>query len=326
MKKGIFYSLLVFLLAITFLKLSSNSKAAFDNMPKVGLPYSIIEIGPDGSRKETKGISSSESADAILSDLQIEKFESDRIQAFPELAMQIGSQITVNRAPVIFVKDGKRSATYRSWQKTVGELFAERKIEIGKDDKVNFADDIELENNVQIIITRVAITQVQEKKPIDYKTVKKDDPTLDEGKTKVAQAGIKGEKILTYLVKREDGDEVSRRLLGTEISKETTDEILMIGTKPVITVRCKYNDTVIEAAVKYGVSANAICTLMMKESNGNIASVSSGGHLGLFQYTEGFWADASKKAGFAGADWQNARAQIFTTAWAWSHGYRSRWP
>jgi hypothetical protein len=40
---------------------------------------------------------------------------------------------------------------------------------------VSFANDIELENNIQIVITRVAITQIQEKEPIDFKIIKKDD-------------------------------------------------------------------------------------------------------------------------------------------------------
>jgi len=234
MKKGIFYSLLIFLLAITFLKLSSNSKAAFDNMPKVGLPYSIIEIGPDGSRKETKGISTGEDADTILSDLKIEKLENDRIQAFPELAMQIGSQITVNRAPVIFVKDGKRSVTYRSWQKTVGELFAERKIEIGKDDKVSFADDIELENNIQIVITRVAITTIVEKEAIKFTTVKKPNPNVEKGNKKILQAGKNGSKDKYYLVRREDGEEVSRSFIKSEVTLEPVDEIIEVGTKVIL--------------------------------------------------------------------------------------------
>lgn len=234
MKKGFFYSLLVFLLAITFLKLSSNTKADFDNMPKVGLPYSIIEIGPDGSRKETKGISGGENADAILADLKIEKLENDRTQAFPALEMKIGSQITVNRAPIIFVKDGKRSATYRSWQKTVGDLFTERKIEIGKDDKVNFANDIGLENNIQIVITRVAITTIVEKEMIDYKVVKKPNPNIEKGNNKTLQSGANGSRDKYYLVRREDGDEVSRRFIKSEITLEPVDQIVEVGTKVVL--------------------------------------------------------------------------------------------
>jgi len=47
---------------------------------------------------------------------------------------------------------------------------------------------------------------------------------------------------------------------------------------------------------------------------------------GLFQYTDGFWEDASVKAGFNNASIYNGDAQIFTTAWALTHGLSGRWP
>ena len=202
----------------------------------------------------------------------------------------------------------------------------ERNIEIGKDDRINFAADNALEPQMLLVIIRVAVTQVDEKSAVDFQIKKKDDKTLDEGKTRVEVAGVKGVRTKTYLVRREDGEEVSRTLLKNEITTGPVDQVLIVGTKPVITVRCKYNDLVIEAATKYGLKANDLCIRMMKESNGNTGSVSGGGHLGLFQYTDGFWSSASAGAGFSGASWQDAKAQIFTTAWAWTHGLRGRWP
>jgi hypothetical protein len=83
---------------------------------------------------------------------------------------------------------------------------------------------------------------------------------------------------------------------------------------------------VIAAAQKYGTDANAICTLMMKESNGNPDSGAGSDYQGLFQYTDGFWSSASAKAGYSGASILDTTAQIYTTAWAFTHGERKRWP
>jgi len=115
-------------------------------------------------------------------------------------------------------------------------------------------------------------------------------------------------------------------LIKTKTTRQPKDEIILIGTKPTITVRCKYNDIVVAAAVKYNVDPNEICSLMMKESNGNSYSGAGSQYQGLFQYTNNFWKLASSKAGYGGISIFDSTAQIYTTAWAFSHGERNRWP
>ena len=314
----------VFIIAKTiFAKdIGDNIKAV-----NIGRPYVVEVVETDGNiSKEIKGISTNTDPFLISQDLGVAPFSEDRFRAFPDIKMDIGSKITLYRAPVIKIKDGRGSKEVRSWQKTVGDLFTEQKIEIGKDDKVNFSLDTEIENGMEVAITRVAITTIIEKEAIKYTTVKKDDNTLDKGKTKVQTAGQNGILELSYLVTREDGDEVSRKLIKTETTKEPVTEILLVGTRPVITVRCKFNETVIAAAQKYTVDANSLCILMMKESNGNPRSGEGMEHQGLFQYTDGFWAFASKSAGYFGSSIFDPTAQIYSTAWAFSHKQRSRWP
>jgi len=316
---------------IVFATVRSHS-FAFNNSASLGTqnlsrPFVVEIIGTDGNiSKELKGVSSNTDPFLVTQDLGAKPFPEDRFKAFPDIKMNIGSKITLYRAPVIKIKDGKRSKEVRSWQKTVGELFSEQKIEIGKDDKVNFTLDTDLEDGMEIAITRVAITTVVEQEVIKYITLNKDDNTMDKGKTKVQQAGQNGSRDLSYRVVREDGDEVSRKLIKTEKTKDPVIEIVLVGTRPVITVRCKFNDTVIAAAQKYSVDANALCALMMKESNGNPQSGEGTIYQGLYQYTDGFWASASSKAGYSGASIWDAKAQIFATAWAFSHGERKRWP
>ena len=298
-----------------------------DNASMESRPYIIEEISARGEKiSETKGISAEGDPFLISKAIGANPYEEDRFSSFPSLNMGIGGKITLYRAPDYKIKDGKKEFVVRSWTKTVGDLLDENKIALGQDDKINFSPSTPLELNMSINIIRVARTTMIESEPINYKTIKKEDPDLDKGKTKVEQAGKKGKRNLFYLVTREDGVQISKVLTKSEVAVEPVEEKLIIGTKPVITVRCKFNDLVSEAAAKYSVDPNALCSLMMKESNGNTGSVSGGGHLGLFQYTEGFWASASTKAGLSGASWQDARAQIFTTAWAFSHGQRGRWP
>jgi len=64
--------------------------------------------------------------------------------------------------------------------------------------------------------------------PIDYKTVKRNDPTLDHGKTKVETKGVKGVARVTY----RNGKEIKR-----ETIKEPVTEVIRVGTKDVVTTK-----------------------------------------------------------------------------------------
>ncbi|MDO8444432.1 MAG: G5 domain-containing protein [bacterium] len=291
------------------------------------LPYIVEEIAPDGQEvRQYFGMTVDTDPFTISANLNAGPFPEDKFSVFPDIKMGIGGKITLYRAPEIFVLDGKKNLTLRSWTGTVSEFLAEQNIELGTDDKINFAVTTELENGMQLRIVRVALTTIAEKKNIDYTVTKKNDNTLNKGKTKIEQEGVAGIRTLTYLVRREDGVEIARTLQKSEITTPPVTEIQIIGTKPVITGWCKYNDLVLDASIKNGLDPDKLCALMRKESNGHADSVGQGGaHMGLFQYDPGFWASASAKAGYSGASILDAKAQIYTTAWALMHGYSGRW-
>ncbi|MFA5927068.1 MAG: G5 domain-containing protein [Patescibacteria group bacterium] len=289
-------------------------------------PYLVEVINPDGTKeREISGRSKSVVPFLIANELGSEPNEKDHFSAFPDIRLGIGAKITQHITPSYVVSDGRRKLLIRSWAGSVRDLLTEGNIDLGVEDKINFSLDTPLTLDMSIVIIRVARTTVVESEPIDFKTVKKDDPTIDKGQTRVEQKGQKGQKKRYFEVVREDGEEISKTLKRTEVTSEPISEIILVGTKPVITVRCKHNDTVIAASAKYNYDPNALCSLMMKESNGNPNSIASAGYKGLFQYEDGFWRDASKKAGYAGASVFDPTAQIYTTAWAFTHGYAGRW-
>lgn len=331
MKKYLLFILSVFILpTLVFAANQNKTEASASSLPQTDIarPYVVEDINQRGEvTGEFKGLSRETDPFLISKELGASPYLEDNFSAFPDIKMNIGSKISLYRAPEITIRDGKKSKLVRSWKNTVGEVFDEQGIEIGTEDKVNFSLNTEAEHGMMIVIVRVARTTVIENKPIPYIVKKKEDKNLDEGKTRVEVKGVDGVKAFSYLVIREDGEQVSKTLMKTEITKEPVNEVLIIGTKPVITVRCKYNDLVLDASMKYGVKPNEMCTRMMRESNGNPDSIGANGkYNGLYQYEAGFWNSVSAKAGYSGANIFDAKAQIYTTAWAWSHGYRGRWP
>lgn len=262
----------------------------------------------------------------MIKEINVEVYPEDNVSTFPPPEMGIGSRITIIRATPVIVTDAKITKTYRTWKATIKDLLAENQIELlGKD---SAEPDITalIEYNMKVKITRVAEVEITEKEAIEYKTIKKNDYGLERGQSKVEQKGINGKKEVVYLIKRVDGEEVSRSTISTTVIEESTPEILIIGTGPKMVKSGAYMDLLNAAAKKYDVNATALQCLMLCESNGNTGSVAAAGYVGLFQYDPGFWGPAAAAAGFGGAEWTNAEAQIFTTARLISIGQSRRWP
>ncbi len=274
---------------------------------------------------------SARTIEAAFAQADVTYHPADHIQVFPpDIQSGLGGIIVDEQAMPISLTDGTKKFIAYTWASTVGSFLNEQNISLGDDDKVSPAVTSALSQNEPITIVRVAITQLTEKRIIPFDTTRRDDNTLDKGKTKVFKAGVNGEKALLYQVRREDGIEVARTLLSTSITKPSEAEILLIGTKPVITRPCGgFDNTVLAAAIKNNVDPNLLCKGLMLESNGHANSIGGGQYYGLFQYTTSFWAQASAAAGYAGASWSDATAQIYTTAWALNpvryNQFSSRW-
>ncbi len=67
---------------------------------------------------------------------------------------------------------------------------------------------------------------------LPFQTINQDDPNLEQGKTVVSQSGASGLKRDCYLVKYQDGQEISRQLSSSEVIKQPVNKIVKVGTKP----------------------------------------------------------------------------------------------
>ncbi len=263
----------------------------------------------------------------MADDLRVTIYPEDKVQTFPDPKMGIGSKIIIQRASKVEILDAKVLNIYRTWKESLRELFIEKNIELIGEDSTEPELDTLVVNGMRVKITRVAEVEVTETEPIEYKTIKKTSVDLEQGLTETEQGGINGEKEVKYLVKRVDGEEVSRSVIDTNVLKEPQSKILIIGIGPKYAKSGPYKDTINAAAKRYLINGTALMCLMLRESGGSAdAGWPDAQYKGLFQYTEGFWVDASNMAGYGGASIYDANAQINTTAWALTHGYSRRWP
>lgn len=264
---------------------------------------------------------------AAIRDLAVDIYPQDKVLALPDPMVGLGSQITIIRATPVEVTDAKVIKIYRTWVSTVKELLTENNIELIAQDSVEPPAETPLTYNMKVKITRVAELDLTEKEPIDFKTIKKTTVDMEKGQSKVEQKGIEGEREVTYHIKRVDGEETSRKITDTKVLSEPTTEILIIGIGPKLVHSGLYQEWLNAAAKQTLVNATALQCLMMRESGGGPdTGWPDAYYKGLFQYEEGYWADASARAGFGGASIYDAKAQIFTTANEIANGQGRRWP
>lgn len=177
------------------------------------------------------------SVEEMLTDLSVTVAPEDIVKAFPDPSLGLGSVITIYRATPIEVTDWGKKKTYRTWQKTVAGFFEEQGLELGENDraepKLNEQLTMNNEQRVQLVITRVAITEVKQKEKIEFKVIEKEDPELPRGQRKV-EKGELGERTKVYKVTRENGVEIKRELISNEVTKEPKSQTVTIGTKIVI--------------------------------------------------------------------------------------------
>ncbi|HBI34083.1 MAG TPA: hypothetical protein DEA43_02910 [Candidatus Moranbacteria bacterium] len=142
-----------------------------------------------------------------------------------------GTRIIVVRAKKITIKEGGKTGEIYTLQKTVEQaIWEDKKIELGQDDITVPARDALVKEGMKIAVTHVLIKEEIKNIDIDFKTVSNEDDKLGWRIKKVTQKGEAGVKEVKYRVVYNDGKEISRKVLESNITKQPVDEIVTQGT------------------------------------------------------------------------------------------------
>ncbi|NLM74193.1 MAG: DUF348 domain-containing protein [Clostridiaceae bacterium] len=141
--------------------------------------------------------------------------------------------ITIKRAvPVNLYVDGEIKKV-RTFRDTVKEVFADFGISVGPMDRfVGVNPDDPVVEGMDIKLVRVTEEIVAEKSDIPFEVVQKPNNTMNEGETKIVQAGENGVKEEYYKIVYEDGKPVDRKFVNDAIVKQAVNQIVEFGTVP----------------------------------------------------------------------------------------------
>ena len=111
------------------------------------------------------------------------------------------------------------------------ELLAQNGLALSPTDTVAGGDA--LAGGSTITVTRNTVNQVTETRPIAPPMRTVDDPDLEEGKTRVQQAGTAGEEVVTWTVNATNGAETGRTQVGeSRVTRQAVGGVMVRGTKP----------------------------------------------------------------------------------------------
>lgn len=170
----------------------------------------------------------------LLTQEKIKVGEHDEIT--PNLDEEISNnmKIAIEYAFPLTLVDGQQVEETWSTSTTVADFLKKHDVTLNEFDRLNLESSHELKPHDKVEIVRVEkVTDVVEE-PTDFSVVTKKEDTIAQGTEKVVQQGENGIKKNTFEIVKENGQEVSRKLVKEETVKDSTDKIVAVGTKPVV--------------------------------------------------------------------------------------------
>jgi uncharacterized protein YabE (DUF348 family)/3D (Asp-Asp-Asp) domain-containing protein len=133
-------------------------------------------------------------------------------------------------------------------KRDVASILQDAGITPGQRDKVEPALTASIGKGTAIRITRIDEKVVQVQEDVPYQEIRKYDPTLNKGETRILQQGQQGKVVNHYKLVSENGKEVSRELVKRDVVTPKRDRIIAVGTK-VVTAKNPSKTAVTAAAM-----------------------------------------------------------------------------
>ncbi len=223
----------------------------------------------------------------------------------------IGKRLVIDRATPVTINLYGNPVQMRTRAKTVGDVLAEKEIQIIPTDTITPGVETPLTANTEIVIARLGTKIVTVEEAILFETETQQDPNQPVGVNQIITEGVNGKKIVTYEVELKNDQEVSRKQIQVIIAQEPVKAKVTKGTKVIYSNPSANVELGRQIAEEMGVGGEFHCLYQLweRESKWNhLAANRSSGAYGIPQALPG-----SKM----GPGWQNDPAvQI-----RWGIGY-----
>lgn len=207
---------------------SLNTKVT-DNLEVVWKKAKQVELQKDDEKKTVW--TTVDTVKEFLEEQKISLNEHDQINHKETNAIEHNMEVVVHTAfPVTLVDAGEKKQVW-STSTTVADFLTQHEISLAKLDRVEPDLKEKVKEETVVNIKRIEkVTDVVEQ-PINFAVITQKDDNLPAGTEKILKKGTEGLVSKKYEVTKENGKEISRKLLSETTVKEKQDKIVSVGTK-----------------------------------------------------------------------------------------------
>lgn len=193
----------------------------------MGQALNRVVLVVDGTSREYLLVGGN--VESLLNRAGITISDSDSISHSLTERLKDGDVVEVKKAfPVAILADGKEYIV-KAAGVTVAELLDKAGLGLGPLDRVEPGLDHALQKGDVVRVVRVEKNVVKVQSEVPFREIRRSNPRLDRGETRVVQNGINGLREDTVEITLEDGVEVSSVVLSSEIVRVRQDRIVETG-------------------------------------------------------------------------------------------------
>lgn len=269
-------------------------------------PVTVI----DGEKKETV-VSPYQSARLIASEAGIKVYQEDEfmLEQVDDIITtgSIGQRLIIDRAKVVNLNLYGKKLTLRTQAETVEQLLSEKEIILAKGETLKPKPATVITDDMSVFIAKVGTKIVTEEVEVPFEEEIIQDSSLPVGTRQVKEAGVLGQKAITYELVLTNGKETGRKKLHEVVVTKPVKQVVVVGT----------------AGVTSGTNGDVWAALRQCESGGNYANKNNPTYRGAYQFSFGTWAAMGGSGDPADASpaEQDLRARILQERSGWG-----QWP
>ncbi|MCM3758948.1 ubiquitin-like domain-containing protein [Sporosarcina aquimarina] len=181
---------------------------------------------------------------AILDEAGVELADHDSVE--PSLESKVGNsgEISIDKAFQVTLKDGEKSTKVWSTSTTVADFLKNENIQLGELDRLESdKEQLLLPKSVVSIVRVEKVTDVVEE-PTDFDVKTRTDDNLLKGRKKVVREGENGKVRKRFEIVKENGKEVSRKLIREHVVAHPKTQVVSVGSKVALASATPQSSTV----------------------------------------------------------------------------------
>ena len=139
--------------------------------------------------------------------------------------------LTIKRATPLQLNLYGSLAEVRTHAKTVGALLKEKHVQLASNDTVSLPLEAPITSGMRLDVWRNGKQTITTDEDVAFPVETVRDANRETGHKEVKEAGEKGRRTVTYEIEVQNGKEVSRREIASQVIKQPKKQVEIIGTK-----------------------------------------------------------------------------------------------